>query len=446
MALPFSFASQPIHATSARGVPQASSFLPPLRFHPYLQRALGLELPPNSSRILAQRQASGRLPPLFSSSSQPAPAAKSVAPSKRPTARLHSQPTTSKSGRGPSRVRAVPVSIPLSRPVEATRYQPPPPKARARRAALVAAKSKARQATTDDVLNGQVIATPSIHHTKSLSTRNLQPEQSIAERARKISQMPGLGGLSVNLIKKCLESLPGTTTEVQYPNNSSTSVAGDGDPSKPEGSNQLALHENHTSLITEVPEMRALSALPLPGSSPQMGRAEPVPLEQLGSSPNNMEFPASAPVMGLPDWPAFDFPQMSPTTELPKVEPPRELEEPPAASLPVQESEILAKKEEISSVVTEAELSAALECIREFELILAGGAGRCETGITSPTQEDMESSPCAPHGLGHSEDVRNVGTGDLGDFSFGFRFLDDTWGRLTDLNVLILLKVSLIVL
>jgi hypothetical protein len=252
--------------------------------------------------------------------------------------------------------------------------------------------------------------------------------------------MPGLGGLPVNLIKKCLESLTGTTTEVQYPNNSSTSVAGDGGPSKPEGSNQLALHENHTPLITEMPEMRTLSALPLPGSSPQMERAGPVPLEQLGSSSPNMGFPAPAPVMGFPDRPAFDFPQMPSTTELPRVESPRELEGPPAASLLGQEFEIFPKKEQNSSVATvvhEQEIEAALESIREFELSLAqfcGGAGWSETGITSPTQEDMETSLCAPphNGLGRSEDVETVGTADLEDFSFGFLDeIDETWRRLT---------------
>ncbi|KAH9173326.1 hypothetical protein EDB89DRAFT_2068783 [Lactarius sanguifluus] len=110
---------------------------------------LGLNLPPNALKVLSQCQASGRLSELVNSSAQPANppvrAAKRTSTAKRTTARSHTQPNPIKSGGASPYARGVPTPKAVPQPLEAAQYQPPPVKARARRAAL-AAQSKAKEA------------------------------------------------------------------------------------------------------------------------------------------------------------------------------------------------------------------------------------------------------------------------------------------------------------
>lgn len=128
------------------------------RSDPHLQdvaNILGLSLPPNALKVLSQCHASGRLSQLANSSAQsvisPAPAARRKTRAKRTTARSHTQPNPIRSGEGASPyARGVPIPKAVAQPLEAAQYQPPPVKARARRAAL-AAESKAKEAPSPTI-------------------------------------------------------------------------------------------------------------------------------------------------------------------------------------------------------------------------------------------------------------------------------------------------------
>ncbi|KAH9042858.1 hypothetical protein EDB84DRAFT_1472764 [Lactarius hengduanensis] len=138
-------------ATSQKLKPSSSVGATP-RSDPRLQdvaNILGLNLPPNALKVLSQCQASGRLSELVNSSTKsanaPVLAAKRTSTAKRTTARSHTQPNPIKSGGASPYARGVPTPKAVPQPLEAAQYQPPPVKARARRAAL-AAQSKAKEA------------------------------------------------------------------------------------------------------------------------------------------------------------------------------------------------------------------------------------------------------------------------------------------------------------
>ena len=106
---------------------------------------LGLNLPPLALKVLSKAHASGRLSGIASSKSAKAPAlaTRQTTKAKRTTARSHTQPNLIKSGGASSYARGVPTPKAVPQPLEAVQYQPPPVKARARRAAL-AAESKSK--------------------------------------------------------------------------------------------------------------------------------------------------------------------------------------------------------------------------------------------------------------------------------------------------------------
>ena len=112
---------------------------------------LGLNLPPIALRILSEAQASGRLSELAKPQSLEVPApARQTTKAKRTTARSHTQPNLIKSGGASSYARGVPAPKAVPQPLEAVKYQPPPVKARARRAAL-AAESKAKKSPSPTI-------------------------------------------------------------------------------------------------------------------------------------------------------------------------------------------------------------------------------------------------------------------------------------------------------
>ncbi|KAH9062293.1 hypothetical protein EDB87DRAFT_1682281 [Lactarius vividus] len=147
-----------IHAgATSQNLQSSSSVGATPRSDPRLQdvaNILGLNLPPNALKILSQCQASGRLSELVDSSvrsaNAPVPAAKRTTRAKRTTARSHTQPNPIKSGGASPYARGVPTPKAVPQPLEAAQYQPPPVKARARRAAL-AAQSKAKEAPSPSI-------------------------------------------------------------------------------------------------------------------------------------------------------------------------------------------------------------------------------------------------------------------------------------------------------
>src|SRR5579863_3699314 len=147
----FYSAAQPITSTPSFLFPQIfqgpSSLEPPPCSQLLLQAAtnvLDLDLPPNTLNVLAQGQASGRLPtPFIGPAGQPIRTAKSVAAAKRTAARSHSQSNVWKSGGMSAYALGAPILKPVS---EVSQSKPPPIKARARRVAR-AARSRARETT-----------------------------------------------------------------------------------------------------------------------------------------------------------------------------------------------------------------------------------------------------------------------------------------------------------
>ncbi|KAI0297335.1 hypothetical protein BC826DRAFT_1001309 [Russula brevipes] len=365
-----------------------------------------LKFPPDMLRILAQYQASGLLSPLLNSLPQPTP-------SRRPAALLHPQPTVPKSRRPSARPRGVPILNPGSapRPAKATRYQPPPVKARARRAAL--AKSRARQATTYSIHDGQAnSAGASKICTKSLSMPALRTEQWIAERAKQISQSPGLHCLPVPLIKECLAKMMGITAEDQQPRSNNSRVTDAGAPSsRLEASNRLAVQENLSPPVVEMPEKGVLPAphsSELPGSSVQTKKPQSFPpVERVES--------ASTTATGFPEWWSMsDLPPWM--TLLLETSPTSEVEDPARKAIPSVAT--------VQGQNVEADPSAVLESILNFMGSSVMEAGRSETEI-APTHEDSMSLRAPPNNLGRNPGADNIWVGEQREFPSGL--LDENW-------------------
>jgi hypothetical protein len=147
-AFPFLPASQPTTSTPSFFFPQSvpnrgpsSLQLPPssqYRPHDFLDS----RLPQNTSRVLAESQASGRLPELFNSpAGQAVRTAKTVAAAKHKTVRFGAQPNMWKAGSASTLPRGMQAPRQVSQLPEVAQPQPPPVKARAHRVTR-AAKSR----------------------------------------------------------------------------------------------------------------------------------------------------------------------------------------------------------------------------------------------------------------------------------------------------------------
>jgi hypothetical protein len=467
-----------------QGLDASSAFFPSSQSR--LQDAtnlLGLNLPPNTLRIIAQCQASGRLPPTLLNLPVPQPApgtAKSVATTKaRATARSHSQPNLRKS-RAPSAYRGAPIPKPVAQPPEAAHYQPPPVKARARRAAL-AAKSKAK-ATAPAIAGGPTNPNPScgdsgrtaslptlpsasapqaaVSQGKATPKAVSRPAASYLAVAEAISQQPGLGNIPISLIKQVLPSLMDTVAEAQCIRRSKSWVAGDARTSGTGISNSMAQSQNRGSPDMGMPTMEIPGVLPaaqLLGSLPPMVQPEPLPLVDQpqpvpaiggGDTGHPMGFSAAIPTIQFPDWystmnlPAWEGPATGlATVEAPTVLP-CEPEQPPATPLTIEELKALLQRGQ-SNVATavneqnaEEEQSAALECLLDLEYSLAVEAARCDTGLTLPTREDFEGHLALSNNLGTStESGRETFMGEAGTEGveqFVDEFLNGGWEGFVD--------------
>jgi hypothetical protein len=106
---------------------------------------LDLKLPQNTLQVLAPGQASRSIPVLFNGpAGLSVRTGKTFSATKRTGVRSHIQPHVWKTGGGSAYARGVPTAPPVSQLAEVPKFQPPPAKARARRA-KGATKSKVSQ-------------------------------------------------------------------------------------------------------------------------------------------------------------------------------------------------------------------------------------------------------------------------------------------------------------
>ncbi|KAH9992231.1 hypothetical protein BJV74DRAFT_795823 [Russula compacta] len=354
-------------------------------------KLLGLKLPPNALKVIAQCQASGR----FSALLNPPPGnTKSIATARRrPTVRSHSQPNMPKSGHASAHARAgwVPKAKPVPQPPDATHYQPPPVKARARRVAQ-AARSKARATARPMVVDGP--------------ESPLILTSSLLERAQEISRLPGLGGIPIKLIQSVLPMIE---------EHSKPWVEGDAGTWRAGGSGSSRATVDENPLPTVMEESTAEAPeLPYTASIPE--QHEPFPPAWQ---------PELGPMTGAWDWRnTLDWDFLLEVTA-PLMEPPVEAR--------------------ITDVVDEEsggqEPSAALEHLLDLEYNAAVKAARSETRISPPTREESERSLCPrPNGAGRSTefgcgaDIVEAEMGKLG--KFGASLQDDDWEGFIDFSCL----------
>jgi len=257
-----------------------------------MTNALDLSLPPNALRILAQGQASGRLPmPLNYHAGQPAGTAESVVAGMPTTMGSHSRPTmlgsvsTSESAYSHGAL----VAEPIKQSPETTLDQSRRVKVRARRAPR-AGKSKARDiasrgpahttsyqgdrtqsaslpkeptsATQAASSRGEAILPTACAGSSDVATPAMPPFQWSTATAAEIARLPGLGNLPVDLIDLVLPGLRRFVEEHEGSIACNSGAAG-----------------HRQDLAAEMPEAPRV-ARPA-GLSARMAQAEPSPLMEL---------------------------------------------------------------------------------------------------------------------------------------------------------------------
>jgi hypothetical protein len=405
---------------------------------------LGLNLPPNTLRIIAQCQAAGRLPAALLNTlqqpQQPAPgAAKQFVTAKtRSTARAHSQPNLRRP-RAPSAyargVIAKVIAKPVPQPHEAAGYMPPPMKSRTRRAA----KSKAK-APSPPVAAGPSNPIPSAGAAQAAASQGEATPDTASQSvngysavARAITEQPGLKNFPTSLIMRVLPGLVDKYGE--------SWEAGVAPPSGSGTSDSMAYSESPSPPVMGVPTMDVAGSLPM--SSPSTAQSEGSPLvEQPEFVPgddtgDSMGFSAAFPTQ-FPDWystmntfPEWGMPAL-PSVEAPTYEP----EQPSATSLTEELNAILqGGQSNVVAGVNEQNAgedhSAALQCILD---LLAGEGARSDTGLAPPTREDFEGplSALPNKSAEPGRDVGEVGTEEIGQFVDDF--LNDNWEGFIDFD------------
>jgi hypothetical protein len=281
----------------------------------------------------------------------------------------------------------------------------------------------------------------------SMPTQQAGPS-SLLERAQEISQLPGLGGIPIQLIQRVLPRIE---------EHSKSWVEGDAGTWRAggSGSSQATVDENPLPPVMEESTVEA-PELPHTTSIPE----SIPPVEQQHEPFPPARQPESGPMMGARDLlNTLDFllevtaPLMEPPVEVPtmeqpyKAEPPAKPEQQPLTSLTIEESEGPTPIEDsrITGVVdeesAEEEPSAALEYLLDLEYSAAVEAARGETSISPPTREEIERSLCPlPNGTGQSTefgcgaDIGGAGMGELGQFVAGLQ--DDDWKGFIDFSYL----------
>lgn len=405
---------------------------------------LGLNLPPNTLRIIAQCQAAGRFPAALLNTlqqpQQPTPgAARQVVTAKtRSTARANSHPDLRKT-RAPSAARGV-VAKSVPQTLDAARYLPPPMKSRTRRAA----KSKAK-APTPPVAAGSSNPNPSAGAAQAAASQGevtpdtaSQSVNGFSAVARAITEQPGLMNIPTSLIMRVLPGLVdkyGVSWEAGDAPSSGSGTSNSGT------SNSMAHSESPSPPVMEVPTVDVAGSLPR--SSPSTAQSDGSPLVEKppfvpgDDAGNPTGFSAAFPTQ-FPDWYSTmnTFPEWG-MPALPSLDAPTyELEQPSATSLTEELNAILqGGQSNVVSGVNEQNAgedhSAALQCILD---LLAGEGARSDTGLAPPTREDFEGplSALPNNSAEPGRDVGEVGTEEIEQFVDDF--LNDSWKGFIDFD------------
>jgi hypothetical protein len=473
--LPFLPAWQLTTSTPAFAFPQllqgpSSLELPPSSQH-HLHDAsnfLDLTLPPNALKILAESQASGRLHGLFNGvAGQPVRTAKTDAAAKRTTARSHSKANMWRAASASAYAPRMPAPRQVSPLPEVAQPQPPPAKARARRAAR-AARHK----------SGEAIASPAIttpswrdgeQSTSQLAPSSTSAGQTVAPQVKatlisthagpytaaepsapswgerehgegrstldwglfswatatpaQISRHCGLDSLPLDLIEQVLPRFRAYLKESGH-----SAGANQTSPAPFPASVAPALPQDSCPPSVERSELLPAIQLPALFHAPE----QPAPFTPT-------EYPATAPmtVSSAADDP--DLSMMDCSTWVPEPEPSTEMEltaEPPSRAPTLEELEALLQEQDgaVLEPTVDEEPSAALEFFLDLEHIQAVVAGREEYPFAPPTRVEIEQSLCLPSNTHFSTELaQDAGMGGIwtGGSDFG-RFLDgwEGWGEL----------------
>ena len=389
-----------------------------------MTNALDLSLPPNALRILAQGQASGRLPmPLNHHAGLSAGTAESVAAGMPSTMGSHSRPTMLRSVSTSAYSLGARVAESIKQSPETTLDQSRRVKVGARRAPR-AGKSKAKDivsrgpaqttsyrgdytqsaslqghtqsATQAASSRGEATSSTASAGSPDAATPAVQPFRWATATAAQISRLPGLGNLPVDLIDLVLPRLRRFVEEHEGPIPSDSWAAGHGQ-----------------DLLAETPEVPRV-ARPA-GLSPQMAQAEPSPLMEL-SEPT---FPVVERSCGL-DQPSAILPTYGGFDSLiqqrnENAEPEPIVEDPPSAVL-----QGLFNTDHTSIWAVEV------------------GQPESSESLTLPTREVIERSPWVGSGdldscssVGYGVDLGGLGTDAFGQVDLGS--LLDGWEGFAEL-------------
>ena len=397
---------------------------------------LDLRLSPDTLRILAESQASGRLPGLFDGpAGQPIRTAKTVAAAKRTTARSHSQQNKWKAGSACAYARGIPASRQVSQLPEVAQPQPLPVKARARRAAR-AARPRSRENTTV-VSHKPAITTPSLgdgeQSAPQLAFKSESAAQTVAPQVevtlcstharpsaaaeppaaslgegkhREGNSMPNLGlflwatATAPEISHHFgLDSLPLDLIEQVLPRFRAYSK----EPGHSAGANTCQTN------LAQIPPPVA-PVLPQDPCPPSVARSELLPVAQLPAPFDAPEQPAPFSLMECPATASTvaestDDPElrsmMDCSTWAPEPGPSAMAEptaEPPSRALTYEELEGLLQEQDgvVLKPTREEERSAALEFLLDLEHSQAVEAGQEEYPFAPPTREEVEQFLCLP--------------------------------------------------
>ena len=423
---------------------------------------LGLNLPPIALKILSEAQASGRLSELAKSQSLEVPApARQTTKAKRTTARSHTQPNLIKSGGASSYARGVPAPKAVPQPLEAVKYQPPPVKARARRAALTAESNvKKSPSPTIGGFPSVMEQLASIRdaswgdRAKSMSLPTLQLAGAMGKARR--SQVP------TSAASSCAPTRPTTPSSDHL---KSTSLHALQQPA-PQRSLRASASLSQANIIERLlPRMSGIieaARPPLKKSNTWMAGDVPVPEKTANSStstsplalyeppfPPTMEMPeveTSNEELPMTEQPAMETLLLTTTTTdraeagPPKVVPSNTIQRHLSVSL--QTFEDLEACIDIPESVPEEEPCAALDRILDLELsqVLQAERGTAQPAPLTRTDIEMSLLPLlntTPTDLGYTSsglerDVEMADT-EMDDLlRFAVNLLDESWAGFVD--------------
>ncbi|KAN0128562.1 hypothetical protein V8E53_013607 [Lactarius tabidus] len=427
---------------------------------------LGLNLPPIALQVLSEAQASGRLSEIAipKAAKIPAPATmrSTTTKGKRTTARAHTQPNLIKSRVGSSYPQGGPTRKAVPQPLEAVQYQPPPVKARARRAALAAgSKAKEPQSPSPSIWGlppamEQLACTASwSNRAKSMSMPTLQPGK--AGQSENEAMLPPSASSAGS---SRAPTRPSTPSSDRF---KSASLPALRQPTT-HGSTRAAASLSQENIIDRIlPRMRGiLDAARVPPKRSKTWVAGDVPA--LGNtassrkSPSALYEPPFPPTMEMPEAETLDFELPMISMEVPATCPPTTTTGPPETelsttigSLPSVDLQTFEDLEAflwgensctaIPEPVLEEDPCAALDRILDLELsqVLQAASGAAQTAPV--TREEIEVSLCPQlittptnldytTGLERDVEMADAGIDDL--LRHALDLLDENWVGFVD--------------